>query len=256
MLKENEIKILKELKNEDLVLDIGGWDRPFNRANYILDIHPFETRGFHGSQGGDKERFNKKTWILHDVCSRKKLPFKNNQFDFVICSHILEDIRDPLWLCSEIMRIGKKGYIEVPSMKIELTKGIMNKDYAGYYHHRWLVEIKNNLIIFRFKPHFIHKDKRFHFPSKFLKELSGKEKIDFLFWNKEFNSEERIQISRDKFEEFIYNYVKENYPRKFFYYLLDLKNEIYKFFISIKRVILPREYYHKYMNVKEIVSKC
>ena len=143
MLKENEIKILKNLKPIDKVLDIGGWDKPFNRANYVLDIHPFETRGFHGSQGGNKEFFNKKKWIIHDVNSKYRLPFRDNQFDFVICSHILEDIRDPIWLCSEIMRIGKAGYIEVPSLKVELTKGVMDRSYAGYYHHRWLVEIKN-----------------------------------------------------------------------------------------------------------------
>jgi hypothetical protein len=32
----------------------------------------------------------------------------------VICSHTLEDIRDPLWVCSEMIRIGKAGYIELP----------------------------------------------------------------------------------------------------------------------------------------------
>lgn len=83
MIKENEEKILKDLKDTDNVLDIGGWDKPFNRANYVLDIHPFKTRGFHGNQGGSKEFFRKKTWIIHDVNSKDRLPFKDNQFGYV-----------------------------------------------------------------------------------------------------------------------------------------------------------------------------
>jgi hypothetical protein len=255
MLKENERKILKDLRNIDNVLDIGGWDKPFNRANYVLDIHPFETRGFHGSQGGNKEFFNKKKWIIHDVNSKDRLPFRDNQFDFVICSHILEDIRDPIWLCSEIMRIGKAGYIEVPSMKVELTKGVMNESYAGYYHHRWLVEIKNNNIIFRFKPHFIHNKKKFHFPKRFLNRLTEKDKVNFLFWNKKFQAEERIQISRDKIEEFIYSYIKRKYPRKYFYLLLDAITRLNKKLIQLNKKIFPNRYYHKYMEVEDFVSK-
>lgn len=255
MLKENEEKILKELKPHEIVLDIGGWDKPFNRANYVLDIHPFKTKGFHGSQGGSKEFFNKKTWIIHDVNSKDRLPFGDNQFDFVICSHILEDIRDPIWLCSEIMRIGKAGYIEVPSMKVELTKGVMDKSYAGYYHHRWLVEIKNNKIIFRFKPHFIHNNKRFHFPKRFLNRLAEKDKVNFLFWNKKFQAEERIQISRDKFEEFIYSYIKREYSRKYLYFFLDVVTMLNKKLTPLKKIIFPNRYYHKYMEVEEFASK-
>src|SRR3989344_1435762 len=96
MMKENNERILRTLSEKDLVLDIGGWAYPFNRANYVIDIHPYETRGFFGSQGGNKESFNKKTWIIHDISSKKKLPFKDKQFDFVICSQVLEDIRDPI----------------------------------------------------------------------------------------------------------------------------------------------------------------
>ena len=30
-----------------MVLDIGGWAHPFNRANYVMDLAPYVTRGFH-----------------------------------------------------------------------------------------------------------------------------------------------------------------------------------------------------------------
>jgi len=254
MIQNNEKKILSILKNTDLVLDIGGWDKPFNRANYVLDIHPFKTRGFHGSHGGNKEFFNEKRWIIHDVCSKEKLPFKDKQFDFVICSQILEDIRDPIWLCSEIIRIGKAGYIEIPSMKIELSKGIMNKKYAGYYHHRWLIEIKKNTLKFRFKPHFIHNDRRFYFPKNTIKKIAKLDENQFLFWVNNFYFKEIIQISRDKSEDFIYNYIKKIYPRKYFYSILKLKMKLNNFLNKILINILPNHYCHKYMNTKEIIS--
>ena len=36
-------------------------------------------------------------------------------FDFAICSHTLEDVCDPVWVCEELARVAKAGYIEVPS---------------------------------------------------------------------------------------------------------------------------------------------
>ena len=256
MLKENVKKIMGVIKKKDSVLDIGGWAMPFNRANYIVDIQPYETRGFFGSQGGNKEHFTKKTWILHDISSKKKLPFKNKQIDFIICSQTLEDIRDPVWFCSELIRVAKKGYIEVPSMTAELTKGIASKKYAGYYHHRWLINILDNKIIFRFKPHFLHNDWRFHLPKRYLKNLNDKKKVSYLFWKNRFDYEEVIQISRDKVEKKIYNFIKSKkfYPK--IYYSLDkylriIKNKLAK----IKRKISTKAYYHRYMDTPEFKSK-
>ncbi len=42
------------------------------------------------------------------------MPFKDNQFDFVIASHIGEHIDDPVIFCSELKRVAKSGYIETP----------------------------------------------------------------------------------------------------------------------------------------------
>lgn len=256
MIEENCKKILQSLSDNDLVLDIGGGVYPFNRANYVIDIHPYETRGFFSSQGGNKEYFTKKTWIIHDVASKKRLPFKNKQFDYVICSQVLEDIRDPIWLCSEIIRVAKKGYIETPSKQIELTKGVANNKYAGYYHHRWLIEVEDNKIVFKFKPHFIHNNWKFHFPKRFLSKLNEGEKVSFLFWNKSFEFYEEIQISRDKVEQEIFNFIKDKqiYP-KLYYLLESFKNRLGLFYVYWKKKFKPSAYYHKYMNTQEYKSK-
>ena len=113
MYRLNVNRILAMLKPTDVVLDIGGWACPFNRANYVMDAGPFATRGYYrtvglpGSQGGDREHFTEGTWIQRDICSKEPYPFADKSLDFVICSHTLEDIRDPLWVCREMVRIGK-----------------------------------------------------------------------------------------------------------------------------------------------------
>src|SRR5882724_10410804 len=101
MHEPNVRRILNLLSRNDVVLDIGGWARPFNRANYVIDAEPYPTRGFYGAampaQGGDQEYFTQDRWIQRDICAHEPFPFADKQIDFVICSHTLEDIRDPLF---------------------------------------------------------------------------------------------------------------------------------------------------------------
>lgn len=221
MLTKNVHKIMKSLKPKDIVLDIGGWTKPFNRANYVVDIMPYETRGIHGSEGGNIEYFSKKTWITQDVSATEKLPFKNKEIDFVICSQVLEDIRDPIHLCSEMVRIGKSGYIEVPSRIFESIKGLHGKSYVGYPHHRWLVEIKNYKLTFRFKYHQIHDSWKYHLPGKYLDRLKEEEKVSFLFWKNKFEFREIINVSPVQVSKELEQFIKEidYYPA--YYYILD-----------------------------------
>jgi hypothetical protein len=69
---------------------------------------------------------------------------------------LLEDVRDPIWVCAELQRVAKAGYIEVPSRILEKCLGVENPTYAGYVHHRWLVDISGNRIAFFMKPHDLH----------------------------------------------------------------------------------------------------
>ncbi len=133
MFINNLNKILSQIKPGDTVLDIGGWAQPFRRANYVMDAMPYETRGFYSNIGlpdhlGDcEEHFTKSTWIQRDICSREPYPFGDKSVDYVICSHVLEDIRDPLWVCSEIIRIGKRGYrSSFPACRIHILSELEN----------------------------------------------------------------------------------------------------------------------------------
>jgi len=47
--------------------------------------------------------------------TKKKLPFRDNEFDFVITSHVIEHVDDFQFFIKEIERISKQGYIELPT---------------------------------------------------------------------------------------------------------------------------------------------
>jgi len=179
---KNYRKILSILKENDKVLDIGGWERPFNRATHVLDILPFHSRKKINSFPKEmKEHFNKNTWIMHDI--KNKLPFNDKEFDFVICGHVLEDIKDPAFLAEEIKRISKSGYFEFPNRAYEMKNNVdpfLNSDrYVGFCHHRWMVEARNGVLIFTPKT-------LIHSAYKELRCVKVKEKYTGFFWKNSF----------------------------------------------------------------------
>lgn len=198
MFAPNVERVLKELRSEDVVLDIGGWACPFNRANFVIDAEAFETRGYYktvglqGSQGGDVEHFTRDTWFQRDICSKEPFPFSSKQIDLVICSHVLEDIRDPIWVCSEMIRIAKKGYIEVPSRLAETCRGWESSSIAGLSHHRWLIDISESARSIRFVPkfHMIHSHPRYNLSPRLFSGLSEEKKVSWLFWDDSFEYSE------------------------------------------------------------------
>lgn len=145
MHEPNRQKLLDLLKQhpEWLVLDIGGGEQPLLRADYTLDIMPFNECGQQGCIGDlddwENKRLSADSWITMDICGRR-WPFTDKSIDFVVCSNVLEDVRDPVRVVREINRVGKQGYIEFPRVGQELSDGVdeNNPDY-GYWHHRWYI---------------------------------------------------------------------------------------------------------------------
>ena len=155
-------RLLSTLPKDATVIDIGGAAAPFVRADYVIDAVPYEARNS-GSDGNinqklaAEQRFSADHWIQADLCDRTPWPIEDKAFDFAVCSHVLEDVRDPIWMCSEMQRIAKAGYIETPSRVVEQSKGVENPRHAGFYHHRWLVsKVGERRLEFRHKPHLLH----------------------------------------------------------------------------------------------------
>ena len=101
--REHVLKILKENQNNWEILDIGCNIAPVEFAQTVADVQNFSK--FY-------EDKNKKFVLIKD----KNLPFLNKQFDFVYASHVIEHVEDLSFFISELKRISRQGYIELPSI--------------------------------------------------------------------------------------------------------------------------------------------
>jgi hypothetical protein len=213
MHQPNADLILAMLRPQDVVLDIGAWARPFNRANYVMDQEPYETRGYYGlpAQGGEREQFTKERWLQRDICSREPFPFADKELDFVICSHTLEDIRDPLWVCAEMIRVAQAGYIETPGRIAESCRGI-EPGQVGWSHHRWLVEMAPGEVRFLMKYHKIHSHWRLSFPRRFFRRLGEEQQIVSMFWRDSFAFSETVIHGPDTIRDELAAYVQRVHP--------------------------------------------
>ncbi len=119
---------------DDKVLDIGGGHKPLKRADYYVDFDL--TDGIHRDGQGIPAEL-KDRYIVADV---HKLPFSDKSVDFVYCSHVLEHVSDPAMACKEIIRVGKRGFIETPRKWVELC--------AGHPSHQWLIDAMEGTIVF------------------------------------------------------------------------------------------------------------
>lgn len=151
--KAREVREL--IRPGDRVLDIGGAEEVFPRANVVLDIVPYEGRS-PGTLTDEPEQFTADSWFVTDICSPEIWQkFGDKEFDFVLCSHTLEDIRDPITVCREMNRVAKRGYIECPSRLRECTREDPRKRASGWPHHRWIVDVYGGYLVFTAKGHWV-----------------------------------------------------------------------------------------------------
>lgn len=130
-----------KIKPNDKVLDIGSGGFPFPLATHIADLYPEET-------SHRQERLIKDQRPFY-VCDIHKLPFKDKEFDFVYCSHVLEHLADPIKACQELMRVAKRGYIETPTK----TSDIMLNFLKLKEHHLWHIhKLPGALIFIAYQP--------------------------------------------------------------------------------------------------------
>ena len=114
-----------DIKPSDLVLDVGSGGWPFKRANHLADKFPDDTTHRFESFVKDERPFFE--------ADLEALPFKDKTYDFVFCSHVLEHLDNPGQAMRELMRVGKRGYLEVPT---RLSDVMLNFTRLPN-HHRW-----------------------------------------------------------------------------------------------------------------------
>ena len=175
--REHVLDIIEENHKTWQILDIGCNQDAVKYAQTVADVQDFSS--FYKNKG--------KEFILIES---KDLPFKDNQFDFVYASHVIEHIEDVSHFISELQRITKRGYIELPSMledNLILSENSIND-------HKWIFkfdDVKNTLLTEKKKqviePFITHgvlfSSWRKNFRNSLVLELLWENEINFEFKN-------------------------------------------------------------------------
>lgn len=127
------VRHLKVNKNSR-ILDVGGGHNPYQYANVVVD--KFHDSNFH--RNGNVKKFPNQEFIIADG---EELPFADKSFDYVVCSHVLEHVDDPVKFMNEQFRVAPMGYLETPSL---LGEFLIPK-----ISHRWLIqEIDQKIVMY------------------------------------------------------------------------------------------------------------
>ena len=112
-------RIRRLLTSNSMVLEIGSGNNPQACSSILLDKY-IATTTHHRSGSAEIKILNEKPFILGDG---NKLPFKNKSIDVIICRHVIEHVDNPKAFLGELQRVGKRGYLEWPSIFSELISG-------------------------------------------------------------------------------------------------------------------------------------
>lgn len=120
--------------SDALVLEVGSGGNPYFRSNVLIDA--FEDTG----QRHWAPLISDRPTVLGMV---ERLPFRDKAFDFVIASHVLEHSADPEAFLSELQRVARAGYIEVPDAFMERV--------IPYHDHRLEITVRDGRLVIRKK---------------------------------------------------------------------------------------------------------
>jgi len=164
------IENLLSQKKDWKILDIGCGYSANNYATTICDVQ-------------DLSNFYKNKNFV--ILKNKDLPFNDNQFDFVISSHVMEHVKDLKYFIKEIERVSKRGYIELPT-KLEDNLVFENKK-----EHLWQMDFDdvNHKLLISKKIQFLEpvltvstiQKMRKYFKSSLVLELLWENKIEHEF---------------------------------------------------------------------------
>jgi SAM-dependent methyltransferase len=107
---------IKSIKATDKVLEVGPGGTPHARSDVFLEKIFASEADWESQRGGTKKLDTAKQTIYYDG---GKFPFKDGEFDYVICSHVIEHVEDVEFFISELFRVAKRGYLEYPTILYE-----------------------------------------------------------------------------------------------------------------------------------------
>ena len=175
--------LLKQKSNWK-ILDIGCGYTANENANVIADVK-------------DLSVFYKDKKFIQ--IKEKNLPFADNEFDFIISSHVIEHVENFEFFIKELERISKKGYVELPTRLADNIVFENQSDHIWWFKfddkNNQLVVSKKNQLIEPFLSVASAKKIEKIFRESLIIELMWENKIDYIIDNFiKYENEEKLSF--------------------------------------------------------------
>lgn len=127
-------------KKNKKVIDVGAGEIPykkfFNKCQYIT-----------------QDIVNNPQGSIDYVCDAIKIPVKDNSFDYIICTQVLEHVKEPHLVIKEMYRLLKRGGKVFLTTHLSFEEHMVPYDYFRYtrYGLEYLA-ISNGFRVERIKP--------------------------------------------------------------------------------------------------------
>lgn len=106
---------IRSIEPTDRVLEVGPGNKPHPRSDILLERR-FDDDAALRQRGGTPPLKTSKKVVFYEG---KEFPFADKEFDYVICSHVIEHVPDVEKFCAELFRVAAKGYLEFPTVYYE-----------------------------------------------------------------------------------------------------------------------------------------
>ncbi len=119
------------IQPSDKVLEIGPGATPYFRSDVFLE-KKYQTTDELIAQSGRVGvlQTNKKVIYYEGGV----FPFDENEFDYIICSNVLEHVDNIDLFLNEVQRVGRKGYIEFPTVYYDYIYNIPEHQNLLFYN--------------------------------------------------------------------------------------------------------------------------
>lgn len=104
---------IQSIKETDNVLEIGPGATPYFRSDVFLEKQ-YTTEQELIAQSGHVGKLKTDKRVV--TYTGDVFPFEDKEFDYVVCSHVLEHVDNANLFLKEVQRVGKKGYLEFPTI--------------------------------------------------------------------------------------------------------------------------------------------
>ena len=229
------------------VLEVGPGGYPHPRSNVLLEKN-FSTEDLATAQRGYAPMHQSKQVTIYYDGGR--FPFADNEFDYIICSHVIEHIpkEDLAYFIDEMQRVARRGFIEFPTVFYELIN----------FHelHKWFMNYRGGIMFFLdkqfFHSNYLHKIIRdmFYGQDKYAAQIFTRYRELFFHafeWNEEIKFEivdsiDKLIIEDDYifFSEYFKKFKPCSTPERLYNFLASLckriKNKLLKLTINITKV--------------------